>query len=543
MTDNARKKASQQEERGSAFAQDSSAEARAKKLEEQYYRESKQLPDGYEYIDDKIFFRVPAKKDDELDKLVYVCSELEVIAYLRDEKNRNHGRLLIFPDVDGHWHECSISMDLLAGDGTHLRAQLLNRGLRIGAEPKARQYLSTLIQESMPCEKVRCVSQIGWYKNRFVMTSEVIGDICGERVLFQGTGEKHHSFVHTGTLEEWKEQVSKFCKLNSRLTFAACCGFAPPLLCKLGIENGGIHYIGSSSIGKTTAQKVAVSIWNSTDNLLTWRATSNGLEAVAKEHNDCLLCLDELSQVDPAEAGNIAYMLANGMGKLRSNVFGDGCKNANWRLLFLSTGEVGLSQHMSEGGKKTRPGQEVRLTEIPADTGVHGVFEELHGYENGASLSHQLTEACRHYNGVAAREFIKKLIEDGFAWQRVEQMIEAYKVKLTPQGASGQVLRTARRFALIIAAGELATAYGITGWNEGDAFWAGQKCFDSWIQARGGIGLKEEANVLSQIRLFFQLHGESRFSLWGNFQKSEDLVDLKTCNRAGFRKRTQDGSY
>ena len=48
-----------------------------------------------------------------------------------------------------------------------------------------------------------------------------------------------------------------------------------------------------------------------------WRATSNGLEAVAELHNDSLLCLDELGQVAPEEAGRVAYMLANGTGKTR----------------------------------------------------------------------------------------------------------------------------------------------------------------------------------------------------------------------------------
>ncbi|MGE9575463.1 DUF927 domain-containing protein, partial [Escherichia coli] len=49
-----------------------------------------------------------------------------------------------------------------------------------------------------------------------------------------------------------------------------------------------------------------------------WRATDNGLEGIAARHNDGLLCLDEIAQVDASKAGEIAYMLPNGKGKQRS---------------------------------------------------------------------------------------------------------------------------------------------------------------------------------------------------------------------------------
>ena len=49
----------------------------------------------------------------------------------------------------------------------------------------------------------------------------------------------------------------------------------------------------------------------------TWRSTANGLEAVAELHNDSLLVVDELSELDPREAGDTAYMLSNGAGKAR----------------------------------------------------------------------------------------------------------------------------------------------------------------------------------------------------------------------------------
>ena len=46
--------------------------------------------------------------------------------------------------------------------------------------------------------------------------------------------------------------------------------------------------------------------------------------------------------------------------------------------------------------------------------------------------------------------------------------------------------RVADKFALIGAAGELATELGLTGWFRGEAESAARQCFASWCEARGG---------------------------------------------------------
>ncbi|MDN3508646.1 MAG: hypothetical protein P0S93_01225 [Candidatus Neptunochlamydia sp.] len=62
-------------------------------------------------------------------------------------------------------------------------------------------------------------------------------------------------------------------------------------------------------------------------------------------------------------------------------------KNTTWHLLFLSSGEISLADHMKEEEKKVRTGQEVRIIDIPSDTNEHGAFEYLHGIESRATFS------------------------------------------------------------------------------------------------------------------------------------------------------------
>ena len=72
---------------------------------------------------------------------------------------------------------------------------------------------------------------------------------------------------------------------NSRLTVALSMALAPPLLHVVEMEGGGLHFRGSSSIGKTTLLHVAGSVWGGgglAGYVRRWRATDNALEGVAQ---------------------------------------------------------------------------------------------------------------------------------------------------------------------------------------------------------------------------------------------------------------------
>jgi putative DNA primase/helicase len=126
------------------------------------------------------------------------------------------------------------------------------------------------------------------------------------------------------------------CVGNSRLAFAVACAFAGPMLRPAGMESGGFHLPGRQFGGKTTALKLAASVYGGTSYLQRWRSTDNALEAIAAQHSDCLLILDELAQIDPKTAGECAYMLANEQGKARATRTGTPRARQAWRLLFLS---------------------------------------------------------------------------------------------------------------------------------------------------------------------------------------------------------------
>jgi putative DNA primase/helicase len=266
-----------------------------------------------------------------------------------------------------------------------------------------------------------------------------------------------------------------------------------------------------------------------------WRATDNALEAIAAQHSDCLLILDELAQIDPKTAGECAYMLANEQGKARATRTGTPRTRQAWRLLFLSAGELGLADHMAEGMKRTRTGQEVRMADIPADAGVGlGAFEELHGYAGGAAFAKHITGEGQAVYGATGRAWLEWLTANADSLKAsIRTTSNALAAELIPKDSSGQVERVGARFALVGAAGEMATAAGLTGWRTGESEQAARACFGSWLAARGGNGNGEVKAMLRAVRRFLETHGEGRFAMW---HRSADDHAPKTLQRAGVRR-------
>lgn len=468
----------------------------------------------------------------------WVCSRLDVQALTRDQDGQGWGYLLAFADPVGKPKQWAMPARMLAGDGGEYRAALLGMGLRVSTSARARNLLTQYIQSRQPAEFATCTDRIGWHGDAFVLPHETIGDET-ERIVFQSESAMENTFRVKGSAEQWRIRISSVCAGNSRLVFSLACAFAGPLLRPAGMESGGFHFRGDSSSGKTTALKVAASVYGGPSYLQRWRTTDNALEAIAAQHCDGLLILDELAQVDPKTAGECAYMLANQQSKARATRTGTPRARLSWRLLFLSAGELGLADHMAEGMKRTRTGQEVRMADIPADAGAGmGAFENLHDHEGASNFARYLVAQSGSVYGATGRAWLQHLAENAESIKgRVRDAAAKVEAQIVPEAASGQVERVGARFALVGAAGELATAAGLTGWPVGESERATRECFNAWLAARGGIGNGEVVAMLKQAIRFLEAHGEGRFTWW---HRAADDHASKTLHRAGLRRMLND---
>jgi uncharacterized protein (DUF927 family) len=165
------------------------------------------------------------------------------------------------------------------------------------------------------------------------------------------------------------------------------------------------------------------------------------------------------------------------------------------------------------------------------------MFEELHGHADGAAFSKALIEATHKNHGGAFIAYLSELARQQHAVaDTVKEVMRKFQAACLTDQAHGQARRVADRFALVGAAGELATKWGITGWEPGEAFQAALICFEAWKARRGGDGNQEERAALGQVREFLRRYGESAFSDWERPANDSDKHAPVRSDRAGYRR-------
>ena len=503
---------------------------------------------------------------------LFICGYFEVLARTRDADGEAHGLLLSWQDADGVAHEWIMPRAMLAGEAAELRARLASGGLTLATSQGARASLLDFLTFQKPKDRVRTVPRVGWFFGRdggaaFVLPGQVFGSVANERVILDLPERPPAIYRSTGTLKDWRAAVAARCAGNARLVLAMSLAFAGPLLTPMGEEGGGLQLRGNSRLGKSTALKVAASVWGPPEGpdsfKRSWRATGNGIEGLAAQHNDGLLPLDELGEIDPREAGATAYMLGNGTGKARAHRTGTTRPVATWRLLFLSTGEESLADILARAGHTIRAGQEVRFIDLPADAGRgFGIFDTIHteapiGAASPGEFAEQLAAAAMTHHGTAGPTFLAWLTErvakdPAWAARDLGARVRFFLDDNLPDGASGQVRTVCRRFALIAVAGELAIEAGITGWQPGAASEAAASCFAAWCDARGSMEAREDLSAVEQVRACLAQHGQARFEHWKDRTQHEAETPSEPAasdappearavpNRMGFRRWERD---
>ena len=445
---------------------------------------------------------------DENGESLRVCSPLKIVAETQTETGENYGRLLEWKDSQNRLHRWAMPIELIHSQGADLAKYLASSGLEIMPSRKHHEKLAFYIATSNAEKVIVSTDKIGWHKECFVLPDETFGESENE-IVYQTEYEGHHNFKTAGTLAEWQENISIYCKNNSRLLFAVSVAFAAPLLQITGTGGGGFHFRGSTSTGKTTASLVGGSVWGGDGEhgfLQTWKATANGLEIVAAGHNHALLCLDEIGECEAREVGNVAYMLANGRGKVRMTKTLQARHSLTWNLLFLSTGEQSLADKITESGGTIKGGQEIRLCDIEADTGNFGLFEDVCGFPGGQSFSDHLRFASCQYYGTAIREFLVWLTETDL--EDIREKWRGFKISFiddvlpNKEKVPSEVLRVASRFALVALGGELATEADITKWQVGEAYEAAKTVFLQWMDGREGKGKSDVERGIRRVSDF-----------------------------------------
>ena len=454
------------------------------------------------------------------DNMQFICTPLKVLGKLRSPESLEWSRLVEFRAPDGTEKKVVINMRDCVGRGDVVRAQLSDHGVEFSGLPKAQSHFMEYLRTSAPTGTLFLrINKVGWQGDTYVLPDAVFGESFGEEIHFEcGLANLHQV---AGSLEDWKENVGKYCRGNSLLVLLTSYALTGPLLRPCGFEGGGLHIYGSSSAGKSTAAHVAGSVCGGGGNkgfMRQWNSTHNAIENTAVLHDDNLLVLDEIGQASAETVAQIPYMLANGQGKARMKADASARNVGKWLLNFLSNGEVTINDKIQETGKYTvHVGQEVRVIDLPIDGGNgQGLYEDMHGYDDGARLSDDLVKNCMKYYGSPLRAFLEAFCGSSIEEKHrniefVNEKAQKFVQENCPAGASGQVRRVARKFGLIAGAGEFAHECGILPYERGEAQRAAKRWFKIWLSQRDSIGDLEIAKVLRRVQEHFAVESESRY--------------------------------
>jgi hypothetical protein len=185
-----------------------------------------------------------------------------------------------------------------------------------------------------------------------------------EPVTFLAAGAGESQIVRdlrsAGTHQGWLDAIA-VTREFPKLELALYASLAAPLLLPLGAASFAVEWAGATSSGKTTALRLAASVYGKPDEgglIRNWAGTRIGTERYMSAMCDLPSILDDTQTARRGHGGkpqiveDVLYQLAAG-GCLRGDK--EGTRDfQTWRTVLLSTGEQSIADSVQGGGAAAR---------------------------------------------------------------------------------------------------------------------------------------------------------------------------------------------
>lgn len=251
---------------------------------------------------------------------------LNIIRYIRDMREAN---MDVLPRV-----QVSSHLGWQGRDGEHGFLVGLQRARPDGTLESTRQM------DLMPPGK--------WASDQLVFKGLDKGD---DQVVFAYRSE--------GTLAAWMQAIEPIIHYP-RVLLMLYASFAAPLLDILKAPPFTVDLSYTTSAGKTTALRVAASVWGTPDErdptpvIRTWENTRVFVERSLALCNGLPLILDDTARANKPEfIAKVVYDVSAGSGKGRGSQKGI-ASGSSWRTIMLSTGEQKITNFAELGGGHAR---------------------------------------------------------------------------------------------------------------------------------------------------------------------------------------------
>jgi len=425
-----------------------------------------------------------------------------VVAETHDaDKSNRHIEVEFWLD-DVSSRKLRLRRDKLAMGDSDLLRQLADAGLQFEATVHARNKLLEYLHKVFPPRGIVDYYKIGWQADETFCLPDYHSFYDREDFSFQGSTKTKAGFRSAGDYETWSREVAGLASGNPLLMFALCVAFSGPLLRNAGTDYPIFHFHGPTSTGKSTLAAAAASVWGDPFSPFgpkkTWLTTGNALEALASEHSDTLLVLDEAGVADPAVVVSSAFRVAGGVGKHRIGQDGSARDVREAHSAVISTGEKSFLEIAHESKKAIVPGMLARFIDINADAGAGlGVFKCLHGAEAGGAMIERLNRSARSNFGWAGGRFINLVVE---LRRRSSPLLAQERQVFRQEVGSDKLQSTERRvaahFELVAAAGRMAAMCAAAPWSKEQALESVASVFMAWRESARQLGSLNGANAV-----------------------------------------------
>lgn len=311
---------------------------------------------------------------------------------------------------------------------------LANKGLDVDTINRTEmvQFISMFKRlNNIPDESI--ATRLGHVKGHFI--HPLINDDIRLVIHEEGYRQLANAFKTKGNLEDYAEKVFKPIKNSPMVMTFVYASLGSILLHDFNVDPFVVDMASKTSTGKTTALRVAASIWGTERLINEWNTTPIDLERKASILNSFPSMYDDTRKAKPYLLSDVVYQFSGGKSKGRGNVQSvDVVKT--WNNILLSTGETSIVEYGNE--KAGVSARVITLQDKPFNDDVN---------------IRALYEGIKSNYGHLGLAFIKQYSKQKTSYK---DSFKAYEgIYIDKAGENEVMQRVARYFAVLMVSGEI----------------------------------------------------------------------------------------
>lgn len=307
-----------------------------------------------------------------------------------------------------------------------------------------------LLNEEREAKEIKSHSKIGFSEHEG-KTIYKLHQCTGIDSVYTGNFEVKPN----GSKEEWLKMFSEEVQGNSCLELISSISLSSIVAGFIGekysLETLIVHIFGNSSTGKTTALRLAISMFGSpkiSSNSLfsTYNTTENAMINRLGGTKGLTFAFDEISTSNISNFTKVIYTLSSGIDKARLNKNSELREQATWFGTIFSNGEKSIL-----GSANKNAGLQIRVVELEQDS-----------WTSNAENAERINEVVSNNYGHIAIEFAEFLINLGkkYVCEIYEKDIQILKKIMKKHNIEDEFTsRRANKLAIILSTAKVFQKY------------------------------------------------------------------------------------